>query len=364
MTLPILNNLPAVGNRPIFEEAGLLSLDSMATECQCSVDMLTLPYGEYQDWLQAENERRLDACDAAAEGVGLYLAEELRLVLAEVLTEERPPMSMLDAIPRDTQVNGDGFREWIQYKVEHVGKAGYADGNPRDIPTVDVGHRKETGKIYPFVTGFKMSIWDMAAAQRASFMLRSNLSAAVNEVMPRFVNDQIVSGSENPRVFGLNNHPFLGRTVLPGTIGVSTAPETIEANLHAMANLRAEESKTRFAPNVIRMGTKAVNYLANKKLNTAGGQVSILQSFLDSNRYINSVEEAPELDDFMGTGLGLMLFHREGDSRSLSYIQPYLPRLLPVQIQGFNQSYYLHSMYGGLRSRTPLDVLLTFYTFG
>ena len=370
MTLHILDSLPEVGANPTFGNSGVMNLDALAKAANTTPDILTMGRSSYNDWLQEQNERTIDReVDRmnrdAAPGFGQYLAEQLRLTLAEVLQEAKPPLSMVDNIPRDPTIVGTGFREWEQYKMEHTGSAAYFDGNPRDVPSVDVGMRKQTGKVYPFITGFKMSMWDEGAAQRADFQLRSNLMMAVNDVMPRFVNTQIITGSESPRVFGLNNHPFLGRTVLPDTIGPSTASETIEANLHAVANFRAQESKTRYSPTGILMGQKALDYLSNKKLNTAGStSTSILQAFLDSNRYIREVREAPEFDDFAGTGLGMMLLYRMGEASSLSYIQPYEPRMIPVQVQGFNQHYYIHSMFGGVRSRNPLDVFLVLYTYG
>lgn len=307
---------------------------------------------------RANQRMRINAMrlDAVSPGRGLFLARQLEHMYNEVLRTEYAPKNAFDLFELDNRVPVGAATHTVR-RIDHLGSARYHRGDSNDQPTVDVEQDEESFPVHPIVTGIQMDIFEMQAADFANFNLQAELELAAEETIMQFANDKTFTGDEDRRALGIFNYPYLPKDAAAIPFNNSQTADAILAEMHRLANFAAQRSKGKMAPDTWIMSIALRDYLSTRKRSATTDQ-TILQAFLQDNRYITEVVGIFEMSEAAPGGLDYALLYKRGDLRSVANVVPQGFTMLPIQEQGFKLVIPCYMLHGGVVMRDGLKNLL------
>lgn len=309
---------------------------------------MRLDAGELARRRQQLNQRNFDAAGSN----GFHLARQLEYIYAEVLREEFPPQSALEAFPLDNSVPAGATSHTVR-RISQQGEAKVHRGNSSDVPRVGVTQEEESFPVRHYVVGIGLDIFELEASNFANSNLRQELQDAAQVTMMEFLNHKTWFGDEENGIHGVLNYPWIPKRVINQQFGPSADPMKVLAALNEAANQAHEDSKTVYSPNAVIMSPRLLRYLRTTRVDSSDSE-KILDDFLSANPKIQTAEEAWELQGAGPGGTDIMLFYRR-DRRSIANVIPKTFTMLPVQAQGFEMVVPCYMSHGGVVQRDVLN---------
>jgi hypothetical protein len=300
------------------------------------------------------------AADALTTAGALGFARQLEHVYAGVLKEVYEDLNANTLIPTDTSVPA-GARTHTIRREAMQGRAVIYSESAEDQGNVSISNEEQEFRIWPVVTQMQISFFDELADNFASLNLRSRMQEAMRRVMEEKRNDLCWVGDNTRGIRGMLNADYIPRASSGVTFGPGGGtPEAQLMELHRLANIQAIRTKNKFSPNVMYAPIQYLDYFSNQRLNTAGGDRTILEAFKMNNRRVREIVEVHELDG-QGelAGYDKLLFTKRGDQKAAAAVIPRGFTMLPAQ-KGTTWKTVIpaYMLWGGVVQRDPLNNLL------
>lgn len=310
----------------------------------------------------AEHRQRLNAQrfdTLSGPSAGFHMARQLEHIYGEVLREEFPPQSAIEAFPIDTSVPV-GARTHTVRRISQQGEAKVYRGNSRDIPRVGVTQEEEHFPVHHYVIGIGLNMFEEQASNFANSNLRGELQTAAQATMQEFLNHKTWFGDDENGIKGVLNYPWTPKRVINTPFGAGADAPAMLAALNAAAGHAHEESKTVYSPNAMITSPRLARILRTTRVDSADSE-KIADDFLSANPKISSIEEAWELQEAGPGGTDVILFYRR-DRRSVANVIPKTFTMLPVQQQGFEMTIPCYMSHGGVVQRDVLNNVICYVT--
>lgn len=283
---------------------------------------------------------------------GFHMARQLEHVYSEVLREEFPPQSSMEAFPVDTSVPAGALTHTVR-RLSQQGEAKVYRGNSADVPRVGVTQEEEHFPVHHYVIGIGLDYFEAQASNFANSALEEELRTAAQVVMMEFLNQKTWFGDVENNIYGVLNYPWVPKRVMNVPFGADTDPEAMLKALNAAANQAHEESKTVYSPNAVIMSPRLLRILRTTRIHPSDSD-KVLDDFLASNPKIGSAESAWELQGAGPGGTDIILFYRR-DRRSVANVIPKTFTMLPMQVNGFEMTIPCYMSHGGVVQRDVLN---------
>jgi hypothetical protein len=241
----------------------------------------------------AYSDLKLDAAEVSS------FLRKLEDIEAELDREEYPeqPFANGEIVPLDI-VNKPWAQSYTYHSITHVGTFRLARNYTTDISLVEILFDEFTKRIFKWESGYTYSDDDIAAVARMGESIDAEKIYSINEAYNQSLNYLIAYGDPSIDMPGFINHPDALRSIAPFPINASSTPSQILGMMHDTVNSVPRLTKQAEQPNTLAMGTKELDYISNLivQIGSTALNKTVLQQFLDSNRYIKDVVGLNELD--------------------------------------------------------------------
>lgn len=177
-------------------------------------------------------EIRSDRMDAANPSAAIALARELEYVYNELLRDERPVLSARKLFEVDRSVPVGAKTHTIR-RIMSAGDAAWYRGGEK-IPFVSMGMDEETFPIRHAVIGLEMDLFSQQADAYAGIAEYSEKVRSAMETMEEFVNVAFWEGSDQVKLFGILNYPWLPKKLIATVFDSITTDAQFKAKLDAL----------------------------------------------------------------------------------------------------------------------------------
>lgn len=295
--------------------------------------------------------------DDVGPDVGLAFERELQYTYAEVLREKLPRRTALERIPIDTSpIQGD--RTYQFSRVYSSGKAVvHRAGQP--VPNVSLARGEHIQCLQHYVLGDTFDIFEAYSAGRINLNRVAEGLRAMRQGIADLTNQATWFGIESADIYGALNYPWVPKYVEAVPLNESTAdPRDILAALHRIASYPANTHRNVGEPDVMYMGHKLRNYLAQRQAGVDNTR-TILQVFLEQSVFINEVIPAEELTA-AGPGGSDVIFVTRDDREGCVNVLPQMFSPVPTFQKLFDMQNAAYATHGGVLMRSPIHSLVAY----
>jgi hypothetical protein len=212
-------------------------------------------------------------------------------------------------------------------------------------------------KVQYAIAGFEVSIFDLASANFANFLMQDNGIEGVMRALAELENRTCWNGDPAVGLYGVKTHPYL--TIQPQTVTTASSAEAIANAVLKAINAIYTNNFGTFTPTHVALSIKMMAYLKSRTLAVAGTPLAI--SILDwvAQQNVAGIPKenfvaVQELNDAGPGGTqGMFVYGKNEDA--VRIIAAGGVQALPVQYIGtnVNQIFYMGS--GGLNMYNPAN---------
>lgn len=290
---------------------------------------------------------------------GYFFASELESVKSKTYEARYPEFTAKKIMPVSTDA-GAGAEFIAYHMIDSVGMAIIVANYANDIPLVAIKGNKVTSPVVSLADAYGYSLQDIRAAAMANKPLETHLAAAARRGIEAKANQLAYFGDSKFGVIGLLNHPNIPQFTLPadGTGGATTfASKTADQCIRDLDNfIGAMDVATNGVeiPDTLVLSTNARRALNQKRVPDT--QFTVLNWWLDNNKYITTVEVASELNGAGTGGTDMMLAFKKSEEKfSLEIPVPF--EQLPAQARNLSFVTPCHERFGGVIVRYPMSII-------
>lgn len=329
-------------NRDLGDRALAVRMDAAAAG-RTAHPRLTANADALAEALRQARAGRADSVDVA--GLGLATARELEHRYARVFEEKLPVQNAARLFPSGDQGILPGMRTHTLTRLYGQGTAAVYRSGP--VPMVGMGKGEYTANIRHYVNGFVLDIFDEMSLGRLNIAAAGRFLGLARRAMAEFANRATWFGLPEHGIVGVLNYPWLPKYAGATAMTWATAPEVIVDELHRLASINPNRSKSVHTPTAIAMADRLYRMISQRRMSVDNTQ-TILQAFLAGSSWITSVEPVWELSGIGPGNTDGLFFYRAGDPDSVSnvVIQPFTP--MPLQIKGFAREQLCYMTHGGV----------------
>lgn len=291
---------------------------------------------------------KLKRQDSASDG--FHLARQLEYIHAEVMEQPLPELSAFRLFPISSEVP-PGVRFHTVRRVNQAGEAVvYRDGQA--IPRVGVAQVEEQFPVRHYVSSYGYNVFDQQSSEYARTNLLMRLTRTCRDVIMRLANQLSWFGSNTHGIYGVLNYPWLAKKVAATPFTMDASADDLLAELHAIANFPAEQSKGVFSPNVMAVSIRFNHVISTRRMGATpdGTVLTVKEFFLKTTPYIKRIEVAHELTGAGPGGTHGVLVYRD-DAYGIVNEIPQGVAALPVQTTGFDSMVPMYMSHGGIVMR-------------
>lgn len=295
------------------------------------------------------------------EAQGYFFASELESVKSKVYEKRYPELTAKKIMPISTDA-GAGAEHISYLMIDSVGMAIIVANYANDVPLVAMTGSKTSIPVVTLAQAYGYSIQDIAAAQMANKPLQTHLASAARRAIEAKANRLAYFGDKKFGVSGLLNHPNVPQFILPadGAGGLTTfASKTAEQCIRDLDDfIGAMDTATNGVeiPDTLILSTNARRALNRKRVPDT--QFTVLNWWLENNKYITRVETASEFNGAGTGGTDIMLAYKYSEEKfSLEIPVPFTQ--LPVQARGLAFITPCYERFGGVLIRYPMSIIKT-----
>lgn len=316
----------------------------------------------HRDLKQRADSYRGDA--APSIGLGAFNPRDLTHKMRRVLEERRKPLSARQVYPINTEVQ-PGALSYEQSRLYSTGQAvAYKGGNGEDVEDVGLGRAFFTAPVIYLISAYSINWLEQLRVNMTGLNVQVRKMRGARRVISELENKLAWEGSTAWNIYGVLNHPYVDRVIVATTFSATADVATMSKELSDLANYAEDESGSTFQPDTAVFAPKLFNFLNNKKFGS-GDQETLMERFRKSHPHITKIEKARELNDYGGTGVHAVTFHRRGLSAGDSSIE--LVQTLPTTIiqgerRGLSTRTFLVSGFGGANQTEVGDNLIALIT--
>jgi len=283
------------------------------------------------------------------------LSRQLEFVKARTFDVVYPEMKARRFFPVSNEADSGAetitYEQWDSFGMANV-IANYAD----DIPESDVLVEEFTAKVKGFASSFKWSIQDLRRSAMANSNLQSRKAMAARRSVENRLEDVGAFGVLNGGLTGGLNNANIPVTPAPvGNWTLLTPADDIINDLNTLVDAIVVANKETFLPDTLIVPTEKFSILAQKRVSTTGDTgTTILQQFVASNPYINTIESwfKARLADAGGTGPRIMAYKRSPEVLSFEIPQEF--ETMPPQAKNLAFKVPVHARAAGVLVYYPL----------
>ncbi len=325
---------------------------ALATVMKARVDA---PEGRLDD--KSINLSGSDRIDSANPSATLALARELEFVYSDVLREERPARSAKRLFDVDTRVPAGAKTHTIR-RFEGSGEAKFWR-NGMEVPLVGIGRDEETFNVKHAVIGLELDFFSNQASAFAGIGEYGEKVSETIDAMEEFENILFWQGSVQNKLLGVATYPWLPKRVIAEAFGAITTLAQFEADVAALHDMVNEvlDRNPGMINGPLRFITSPRFHRGLAQNSKPETDLTLEQRFLNGQPQISSIEDAPELQNYGGTGVDAVLILPDGP-KAPKLVTPTPFTMMPLQSSnyGFTTSQAAYASFGGVVMR---DVLRT-----
>lgn len=294
----------------------------------------------------------------SGESNGLFLARQLEYNYAEGFQRPLPPLSAFTGFPGGqplfpiTREVPLGAKSHTVTREDPIGEARVIRGGGSAAPQVAIQQVEESFPVLYYGAGFNLSIFDMASSNFANASLPAKLAARARDAIMRLMNQATWFGIPELKLRGVLNYDWLPKKVVATAFSLSASADDMLAELQALANFPAANSKNVLFADTMLVSTKIYYIISQKRLgSTASGTVeTVLEFFKRTHPTIKDVILVPELDAAGPAGEdGVLCYNRSFEGISNVVVAD--PTALPVQRHGYDDMNLMFGAHGGVVMR-------------
>jgi hypothetical protein len=291
-----------------------------------------------------KKELRLDSVRKDAATDGFHLARQLEYIHSQVMETPRPKFDGLELFPVSNEVPV-GARTHTVRRIERQGDAKvYRAG--MEIPVVGLSQTEEEFKVHHLVSGYRYDIFDLKSSDYARTGVIQRMARECRDEITALWDELTWFGDDSIDLYGVLNYPWLQKRVSAQVFSSATDADVMLAELHSLANNPAEVSKRVFSPNRMVVSTEIHHIISQKRIGDNADK-TVLQFFLETSPYIQSVEASHRLTGVGPGGTDGILVYRD-DTMGIrnELVQGVTP--LPLQEKGIEFFVYMYASIGGV----------------
>ncbi len=293
--------------------------------------------------------------DDAQTGTGIFFERELEHIQEEVLREKMPPLSAFNLIPADRSVPAHA-RTYACRMFKSHGVAKFISNYSRDLPMVGVDAEEKTFNARTIAVAYGYSVEEIEAAVATGKPLDPELARAARRSTEELQNETAWFGNDDVGLYGITNFPQFPRLLIDTPFDERSTADEILAAMHLIANGVHLRTKGTARSTVMVMPLTQLEYISNTARSSTS-DTTILEYFLRTNRFVNQVTEASELDE-SGPDGEPMVFCFDPPSGAVKHVLPLMFTQYPAQFQDFDVKIPCKAKSGGIMSMYPLEVTL------
>lgn len=250
---------------------------------------------------------------------------------------------------------------------ESSGVAQFISASAKDLPSIDVSAREETGKIDMIGLAYSYSIQDIAAAKLANRPLDAMRASASRRADAEKHNRICWYGAASKGLRGVIGYKYAPRENFPVAISDLTADpmDIVNACNNAIYGImrRTNGARGKAKTLVFVLPTEEYTYVASRRLGD-GTDTTIAEFLTSKNSSLAKFEHAPELrydpNDELNplTSSERFGFIYDPDPDVISYIMPKAFTMLPAQFSALCYTINTYSRSGGICMKYPLATVL------
>lgn len=298
---------------------------------------------------------RMDANETA------FLERELTQQRARTYDTKFGTIKGLSLVPLATDIAP--MANTYSYKVyTGIGRAKIISDGADDAPRVDVSATEVTGKVYTLGDSFGWDIQEMREAARTGVPLSDKRAMQARTVLARGVDDMILNGvpsgdSSNLVTTGFANNASVTVHSSDFTHWVAgTDDDTMINELNDMINtavLAAKENEELY-PNTIALPLSRYLVLNSKRMGV-DMNMTVLEFFLQNNKFVTSIEPWFRLDDAGASSKDRAVLYRK-DPMCLEAIVPITFEQLAPQARNYSMVVPCLARCGGVAVYQPVSM--------
>ncbi len=284
----------------------------------------------------------------------LVFARQLEHVKSRVYKTQYAELKGRSLVPVSNEAGPN--KEFITYRVwTGVTMAMLVSNYSTDFPTVAASAQEVFLKFHDFGNAYEYSVRDLELAASAGVPLSQMNADLARQGHELAIDDAIAVGVPAVKTFGLVNHPNVSLLALT-TGNWSTATGTqILADLNYMITAMFNTTLEIHAPNTIVMSTNAFRLISTKILDTAGGNMTVLQAFLAQNSGV-SVSSWTKLNTANAAGNNGRIIAYKKDPAVLEFEMGEEFHQYPSQQVGMSIKTPCMSRFAGVAVHQPLAI--------
>jgi hypothetical protein len=268
----------------------------------------------------------------------IFFKRELEYVKSQAYDTKFRENKLLSILPISTEA-GPGATEITWRRFTSVGSAIQISDSGENIPRADVYGEETTTKIIPYGAAYGYNIYEIRRAQMAGRPLEAMRATAARKAIDDKLNDIAASGDTAAGLKGFINYTGISEyTVASGTSGLKTwankTPDEILADMNGIVNSVVVATVGIERPDTLLLPQSNYNLIMQKRIGD-GSDVTILNYFLNNNKYIKTVDWLYEL-----TGAGATTSNRMmafvNDAQHLTFELPIPFEQHDIQQKGFD----------------------------
>lgn len=336
--------------------------------------------------------------DAAGKEVEVILKDATLAVMADALKQNGVVMSdsdgiffqrQLEAIETTTydvlypdlearecfvtnEFGGAGVTTLTHRSYDRIGKAQVINARATDLPKSEITGKEYSISVKTLGTSYDFDIDEVAAAAVTGMPLEARRAMASRRGYEELINDSVWYGNEDfVGFFGTPRagtsplaNPLLPLKTVTGAVwdngsGAVKDPDLILADLFGAVAAMHVSTKKIFAPKELWLPVDRYHHIMNTPRNNVS-DTTILTFFLNSNAFINSMDQVKALNAIHSeeTGLSTEVFvlinHKTPEGNETIRIRETLPlQFLPVQLHGLVYEVPGRGRFAGLEITYP-----------
>ena len=295
---------------------------------------------------------RFDARFRSDAAANYFLATELESVKARVFEDKYRPLKAAEFIPVSTEA--DPGAETIVWREEEMhGLAKVISDYASDLPTADVGARKNTREILSLGSSFRYSVKDMLAAAFTGRSLRDAQAKSARRAIERKMDEIAAIGHTPSGITGFVNNASVGTSSLPNGDWTNATGDEMLEDLNAMTGEVFTESGEVEQPDTLILPIAEYAIAAQQRLGDT--QTTVLKHFIDTNPWVKDVQPWWRLDTAGAASVARAVVYRK-DPDAVSLEIPMLFEMFDTQIQGLAFLTPCLAMTGGCIVHRPLSM--------
>jgi hypothetical protein len=300
-----------------------------------------------------------------AAGEGLFVARQLEYIKAKTYDVKYGELKHRLVFPVSNE-GGPGMRFITFRTYDQIGAAKLISAYAQDLPRADIAVKETTIGVREYGASFGYNAAELraaAAAQGSAVPLDAKRAEAARKAIEIALNTVAWKGDAKAGLIGLFSHPNIPITVAPnGASPVAPAwsgktSAEILKDMNAVCNDIPVTTKLVEAPNRLLMTLKAYQQ-ATTTIMTGGFNRSVMEQFLATNAYINSMSQIIVCNELVGIGPGstdaMVAYNYSSDKLSLEI--PMEMIFHPEQRRNFEIVIPCEASTGGLLVYYPLSL--------